>query len=328
MKIENNKKDYIQNYSELKKLIEEHLKAFELKELIGQGSESHVYKSLVKKMNQPVSMKIVSKDKNHTKNSNEIKIANKLKHKNIIKFFGMETIKNEKCDINCLIMEYSKFGNLRQFQKNIIKRAYLTESTLCYFSFLILDGLKYCHMNKIAHFDIKPQNIIIDETLNIKIIDFSISMDYRNKNEKIKLPHRGTPNYMAPEVKNSELINTSDLEKIDLFSFGVMLYHFAFGSFPYESLEEEGKEEETEGKIDDIMEKNKFNYSNYFFEFLKKLIEKDINKRINIEQAMEHYWIKGGKLLLEEKEKLNNANIFLSYLIFDYFPSFNEYISN
>ena len=61
-------------------------------------------------------------------------------------------------------------------------------------------------------------------------------------------------------------------------------------------------------------------------DFLKKLLEKDINKRINIKQAMEHYWIKGAEILIQEKEKLNNANIFLSYLIFDYFPSFNEYI--
>jgi hypothetical protein len=41
---------------------------------------------------------------------------------------------------------------------------------------------------------------------------------------------------------------------------------------------------------------------------------------------MEDYWINGAKILLEEKEKLNNANIFLSYLMFDYFHSFNQYI--
>ena len=53
---------------------------------------------------------------------------------------------------------------------------------------------------------------------------------------------------------------------------------------------------------------------------------KNINKRIDIRQAMDHYWVKGAEILLEEKEKLNNANCFLSYLIFDYFQNYNTYI--
>ena len=43
---------------------------------------------------------------------------------------------------------------------------------------------------------------------------------------------------------------------------------------------------------------------------------------------MEHYWIKGAQILLDEKEKINNANIFLSYLIFDFFQDFNGYVCN
>ena len=73
-------------------------------------------------------------------------------------------------------------------------------------------------------------------------------------------------------------------------------------------------------------EENNSNYSKYFFDFIKQLLQIDINKRINIKQAMEHYWIKGAEILIDEKEKINNANIFLSYLIFDFFPNFNKYI--
>ncbi len=222
-------------------------------------------------------------------------------------------------------MEYSKFGNLRQFQRNFIKSYYMSESTLCYFSYLILKGLKYCHMSKIAHLDIKPQNIIIDDTLNLKLIDFSISIDYRDIDKTIKLPYRGTKYYMAPEIINSEVIDVNDLEKVDLFSLGVMLYNFAFCSYPYESTEE-SNDEQIEEKMNIFVDENKLQYSKYFIHFLKKLLEKDIKKRINIRQAMEDYWINGAKILIEEKEKLNNANIFLSYLMFDYFHSFNQYI--
>ena len=325
--IEAKKKTMIEdkNYSLLKQLIEKQMETFELKELIGYGSESHVYKSIIKKINKPVTMKIIYNKKKQNKNLKEIEIANKLRNKNVINFFGLKNLKSENCDVDCIIMEYSKFGNLRQFQRNFIKSYYMSESTLCYFSYLILKGLKYCHMSKIAHLDIKPQNIIIDDTLNLKLIDFSISIDYRDIDKKIKLPYRGTKYYMAPEIINSEVIDVNDLEKVDLFSLGVMLYNFAFCSYPYESTEE-SNDEQIEEKMNNFVDENKLQYSKYFINFLKKLLEKDIKKRINIRQAMEDYWINGAKILIEEKEKLNNANIFLSYLMFDYFHSFNQYI--
>ena len=325
--IEAKKKTMIEdkNYSLLKQLIEKQMETFELKELIGYGSESHVYKSIIKKINKPVTMKIIYNKKKRNKNLKEIEIANKLRNKNVINFFGLKNLKSENCDVDCIIMEYSKFGNLRQFQRNFIKSYYMSESTLCYFSYLILKGLKYCHISKIAHLDIKPQNIIIDDTLNLKLIDFSISIDYRDIDKTIKLPYRGTKYYMAPEIINSEVIDVNDLEKVDLFSLGVMLYNFAFCSYPYESTEE-SNDEQIEEKMNNFVDENKLQYSKYFINFLKKLLEKDIKKRINIRQAMEDYWINGAKILIEEKEKLNNANIFLSYLMFDYFHSFNQYI--
>ena len=310
------------DYLKLKSVFEKQMETLELQELIGHGGESHVYKSLVKKTNRPVTLKVIQNQKKHSKNKSEIDIAFKLKHKNVIKFFGMKTIKEKNFDIDCMIMEYCKFGNLRQFQQNFIKRANLSESTLCYFASLILSGLKYCHMSNIAHLDIKPQNIIIDETLNIKLIDFSISIDYRDKN-MIKLPANGTPHYIAPEVEHSKTIRTKDFEKVDLYSLGVMLFNLAFGVYP-----DEMKCEELEEKFNYLMKEKDLGYSKYFIDFIKKLIEKDINKRLNIRQAMEHYWIKGAEILLKEKEKINNANIFLSYLIFDFFLDFNNYINN
>ena len=56
------------------------------------------------------------------------------------------------------------------------------------------------------------------------------------------------------------------------------------------------------------------------------MLENDINKRIDINQALNHYWIKGGKILLNEKENIFNANKFLSYLIADHIKNFDDYI--
>ena len=89
-------------------------------------------------------------------------------------------------------MEYGKFGNIKSFMENLLKKDYISEFLLCFISYQILNGLKNCHKNKIYHFYIKPDNIVIDEYLKAKIIDFSISIDCNKTNKnQIKTPFRG-----------------------------------------------------------------------------------------------------------------------------------------
>ena len=188
------------------------------------------------------------------------------------------------------------------------------------------------HISKVAHMDLKPENIVIDQYLNAKIVDFSVSLIYKTKKPEdyIKLPFVSSSFYMSKELLNSETIKVKDLHKIDLYSFGVTLYNLVFAEYPY-GLE---KEDENDYKI--ILEKiesNKLTFPNdlrcssHFLDFMTKLLEKDIEKRMNIPEAMNHYWIKGERLLLDEKEKLNDDNGFLSNLLDDHIRDFNIYIN-
>ena len=305
------------------------LNIFEIKEFVDSGSESIVYKIINKKTQKPFIMKIIIIKNGEKRNISEFNILNKLKNDNIISFYGINEIK--KNELDCIIMEYGKFGNIKSFMKNILKKDYLSESLLCFFSYQILNALKYCHKNKICHFDIKPYNIVIDEYLKAKIIDFSISIDYNKINtNQIKIPFRGTNFYMAPEVIESKIINKNDLNKIDLYSFGVTLYNLAFGSYPFGLNREDSKDYD---RIYYKIQNNKLefdntdnNFSLVFIDFLRKLLEKDIDKRININEALNHDWIKGAIILFEEKEKMFNVSNFLIYLMTDNILNFNEYI--
>ena len=304
------------------------LEIFEFDKFENSGSESNVFSGYVKKSKKKIAIKIISREKKEKRNTNELIISKKLKNKNIINFYGNCTIIEDELD--CFIMEYAKFGNLRDFQKDLINKSFLSESLICFIAFQILNGLKYCHMCEIAHMDIKPQNITIDECLNVKIIDFSISLDYSKiKSNKIKLPFVGTNFYMAPEVIKKKIINKKDLNKVDLYSFGVVLYGLAFGIFPFNLSKEDYKDYHTIYKKimkEKLVFDKDYCYSSHFIDFLKKLLEKDINKRININEALNHYWIKGGEILLNEKEKINNAEHFLSYLITDNLKNFDDYL--
>ena len=306
------------------------LEMYEIKECIGAGSESFVFKAIHSKSKKPIAIKLILNDEEKNRNYSELNIINKIKNKNIITYYGVHEIK--KNELDCIIMEYAKFGNIRDFQKNILKREDISEQLLCYFTFQILNGLKYCNMCKITHFDMKPQNIIIDDYLTAKIIDFSVSLDYSKINSnKIKLPFRGTSFYMAPEVIKRKIINKKDLNKIDLYSLGVILYHLSFYTYPYNLNNEDRSDyDKIYNKIttNELTFNNEYNsFSLHFIDFLKRLLEKDINKRINIYEALNHYWIKGGNILFNEKEKILNVNSFLMNLTSNYIMSFNEYIN-
>ena len=189
------------------------------------------------------------------------------------------------------------------------------------------------HICKVAHMNLKPQNIVIDEFLTAKIVDFSTSLIYKNKKPEdyIKLPivELIKNKSISPEILKSDKIKVKDLNKVDLYSFGVILYNLAFAKYPY------GLEKEDSHNYKIILEKietneltfpNTEDYSSYFLDFLSKLLEKDIERRISMSDALNHYWINGGRLLLDEQEKLFNDEKFLSYLLSDYISDFNTYI--
>jgi serine/threonine protein kinase len=319
---------YYTSQEVIKKLFEKINSIFKLNfnglKYIERGGGSFIYEASLPNKKNPLIIKVIS-DK-RCKSINEIKIMNKLRHKNIISIFGYYMDKNGD---EFIIMEKGKM-DLKAFQFNFLKRYVLSETFLCYAAFQILEGLKYLHRCNIIHYDIKPNNIVIDEFLNIKIIDFSTSLDISEiKDPFVQTKYRGTTLYMAPEVMKRDKINIKDYHKIDLFSLGIMLYRLAFGFYPFNLQREDVDNDDiilSKINSDFKVENIETEFSKYFIDFLNGLLEKDIKKRININEALNHPWIKGAKILLEEKETINNATIFLTSLITDNFMKFNSYI--
>ena len=186
---------------------------FELINYLDSGSESNVFSINIiyknkngKKIKQKAIIKSIFSQKKERENKKEVSILSKLKNKNIIDFYAYSSIKQGESFF--FAMEEAKYGNIRNFQRNILKRYILSESMISFLASQILSALNYCHKCKIAHMDVKLQNVVIDDYLNAKLIDFSISLDYKNKkpNDEIKLPFKGTNFYMSKEVLQSEKI--------------------------------------------------------------------------------------------------------------------------
>ena len=95
----------------------------------------------------------------------------------------------------------------------------------------VLDGLAYIHDKHLCHRDIKPDNIVFDETSGIvKIVDFGVSknMNIRGRYE-LMLTNTGTLAYKAPEMFEG----TGYSERIDAWAVGVSLYEMITGRTPF-----------------------------------------------------------------------------------------------
>ena len=311
---------------------------FELLNFINSGSCGLVFEGKLKNSptNQRVGLKFLmgkilddKREKNNQKKIKELYFQKKLHHKNITGLYGFYEIKN----CSCIAMDYAKYGDLEYFQKKLIQKKYLSETLIAYITIQILEGLQYCHQCKIIHMDIKQQNILIDENLNIKITDFSVSQSYEQYKEgsKFNLPLAGTSLYMSPEVLAKEEIDLEDCNKIDMFSLGTLLYNSAFGQFPYQL--EYSDRKNFKGIHDKISQKNLVfpnikSYSILFKNFLRGLLNKNIKNRYSIHDALEDPWMKGTKLIFKEKEKMHDLEKFLINIVTDNIKSFNDYLRN
>ena len=314
------------------------LENFEFLEPIKAGSAGAVFKAKTKNINKNkeriVACKILPNtikektEKKIIKSHKEVFIHRKFHHKNIPEIYGFYPVGE---NYSCMMMEFNKYGDLDNFKRKVIKRACLSETLLCYIAGGIIEALSYINKKKIIHMDIKQQNILIDDFLNIKVTDYSVSVYFgdNNKDNYINLPMVGTCYYMSPEVLGKKRILINDASKIDIYSFGVLLYLLAFNDYPYELNDIDSNNYPR--IFQNIQEKNLVfpkdtGHSEMFKNFVKKCLEKDINNRYNIYQAMNDPWIKGYQIILNEKEYLYNAGKFMIEIMVDNIKTFNDYI--
>ena len=320
----------------LKENCPEFWEKFELLEFKKNGSAGAVLKAQPrskenKKNRRFVALKFLYNGKKNNKpkkeiNHQEIIIHGALKHKNIPQIYGYYKI--GECN-SCIAMEYSQYGDLENFKKKVIKRVPLSETFICYILGGICDAVYYMHThNKIIHMDIKQQNIVVDDYINIKLADYSISIDYKNK-DFINLPLIGTCYYMSPEVLRKETIPVEYASKIDVYSIGVLLYFLAFCDYPFK-LKDVGNKDYPQilknVENNDLEFPKDYEISKPFLNLLKNCLNKDISKRYSIHQLINDPWTKGYQIILNEKEKLYNAGRFVIDLMVDNIINFNDYI--
>ena len=213
----------------------------------------------------------------------EVDILSNMDHPNIVKYFG---IFEDDYFIH-IVMEYLKGQDL---SKIISLKNYtdFNENQMGQIIHQLLKALSFIHSKNIIHRDIKPENILFSDKKNIfslKLIDFGLAT-FQEQEKKTA----GTPMYMSPEMVDGNGTYVSDI-----WSVGVVVYQMVTGKLPFDGGENDENQILYEHIKNDEYNKEKLNNvecSDDVKDFIDKALQKDIKKRMTVQEALNHPWIK------------------------------------
>ena len=209
---------------------------YEVKELIGSGGMANVYKAVMLGRNGPVpagtvvAVKVLRQEYTHDPElvrrfKNESKAISLLNHPNIVKVYDVSV--NDQ--LQYIVMEYVDGMTLREYLNE--RGGKLTSRETVHFISQILKALEHAHANGVVHRDIKPQNIMLLDNGQLRMMDFGIARISRAENQLLSGKTMGSVHEISPEqAKGDETDCTSDI-----YSVGVMMYEMLSGQLPFDA---------------------------------------------------------------------------------------------
>ena len=152
----------------------------EVRELIGSGGMANVYKAVAVGQNGPVpagtvvAVKVLRAEYMHDPDlvnrfKNESKAISLLHHPNIVKVYDVSVTDR----LQYIVMEYVNGMTLRQYLNE--RGGRLTSRETVHFISQILQALDHAHRNGVVHRDVKPQNIMLLASGQLRMMDFGIA---------------------------------------------------------------------------------------------------------------------------------------------------------
>lgn len=228
----------------------------------------------------------------------EVRLLSEMSHENVISCHQVF-----ESDLHViLVLELVRGGELFE---HVTEKDHVSEAEAALFIKQILRGLEHMHAKRIAHLDLKPENVMLlsKNRPQLKLIDFGLSRKISPDSEQRDM--LGTPEFVAPEIVNYEPLGLA----CDMWAVGVITYILLSGASPFLG----DTQQETFANIVAC----DYRFDDEYFsstseaarDFISRLFVTDVRHRASVQDCLNHSWIQPpGKPPLTELP-LNAVNI-------------------
>jgi serine/threonine protein kinase len=189
---------------------------FQVLSELGKGAHSTIYQIRRHSDSRQFALKVVpinGKDdaKFQEQAEHEHRVAQMLDHANLIKVYALEAQRDWLFRVRKvqLLIEFVNGKTLDQALKLSLPRLVQVFAK-------IASGLMHMHRRGVCHADLKPNNILLSKTGEVKIIDYGLAWIKGEPKERVQ----GTPEYMAPEQSKHKTVN----DRTDIYNLGATMY--------------------------------------------------------------------------------------------------------
>ena len=201
---------------------------YEIEELVGTGGMSSVYRARDTVLERRVALKVLhehfSADPEYVERfRREARAIARLNHPNIVTVID----RGEFGKRQFIVFEHIPGENLKEV---VEREGQLPVAQALALTHQIARGLAFAHEHGVVHRDVKPQNVLLDESGTAKVTDFGIARSLDPGEELTQTGTLlGTSDYIAPEQASGQPVDA----RTDQYSLGVLLYELLTGEVPY-----------------------------------------------------------------------------------------------
>ena len=268
---------------------------------------------------------------------NESDLSKQVRGTHLVKINYIYEKKFNNKEYSFILMEKAPLKDLKTFndnlrKQNILKLIFLNPFDLIGDNFLrflfkqVIEGLEVLDRGNYVHFDIKPENILIFQSMILKLSDFGLLRDIKlikNNENKLQIPG-GTPGFHSIDYyKSSHMIHEYEANKQDFFALGATLFFMKYGKNMIKVYENKNKKKDEEEEVDylkiadylvdeiqNAMNEIKTTKSSEkeFIDFLISLIQFNSKDRANFEEIYRNKWINKNREELLKIFYINNSD--------------------
>ena len=202
---------------------------YEIVLILGQGGMGAVYKATDLELNRTVALKVIRPELAREKAivdrfKQELLLSHQVTHRNVIRIYDL----NESDGMKFITMEYVEGENLSTLIHE--KKKFSTEEAVEIMRQVCL-ALQAAHAVGVIHRDLKPQNIMRENTGRVLVMDFGLARTLEGGGMTQSGALMGTMEYMSPEQALGKHLD----QRSDIFALGLIFYEMLTGLMPFKS---------------------------------------------------------------------------------------------